>query len=94
MALKISMQFSFTKFSFTTREEPDNQPPVFTNPRFLSQKTTSLPQLHCYLQNLSHYKGMESDVEEENKLLNSTRLLVSGRSPECSDCLLRFMEQQ
>ena len=23
-----------------------------------------------------------------------TRLLVSGRSPECSDCLLRFMEQQ
>ena len=22
-----------------------------------------------------------------------TRLLVSGRSPECSDCLLRFMEQ-
>ena len=23
-----------------------------------------------------------------------TRLLVSGQSPECSDCLLRFMEQQ
>ena len=23
-----------------------------------------------------------------------TRLLVSGRSPECSDCPLRFMEQQ
>ena len=22
-----------------------------------------------------------------------TRLLVSGRSPECSDCRLRFMEQ-
>ena len=25
---------------------------------------------------------------------NQTRLLVSGRSPECSDCLLRFIEQQ
>ena len=25
--------------------------------------------------------------------LNTTKLLVSGRSPECSDCLLRFMEQ-
>ena len=22
-----------------------------------------------------------------------TKLLISGRSPECSDCLLRFMEQ-
>ena len=26
-------------------------------------------------------------------ILKITRLLVSGRSPECSDCLLRFMEQ-
>ena len=25
--------------------------------------------------------------------LSQTRLLVSGRSPECPDCLLRFMEQ-
>ena len=33
----------------------------------------------------------------QQKLLHpqemKTRLLVSGRNPECSDCLLRFMEQ-
>ena len=28
-----------------------------------------------------------------NLFTNQTRLFVSGRSPECSDCLLRFMEQ-
>ena len=26
--------------------------------------------------------------------IKKTRLLVSGRSPECSDCFLRFIEQQ
>ena len=29
-----------------------------------------------------------------NREEKPTRLLVSGQSPECSDCLLRFMEQQ
>ena len=29
-----------------------------------------------------------------NQNQTETRLLVSGRSPECSYCLLRFMEQQ
>ena len=33
----------------------------------------------------------EYAVEEHKE---QTRLLVSGQSPECSDCLLRFMEQQ
>ena len=28
------------------------------------------------------------------KIVTRTRLLVSWRSPECFDCLLRFMEQQ
>ena len=28
-----------------------------------------------------------------NRFLTLTRLLVAGRSPECSNCLLRFMEQ-
>ena len=33
----------------------------------------------------SHYKALA--------LTRVKRLLVSGRSPECSDCLLRSMEQ-
>ena len=28
-----------------------------------------------------------------NAFISKTRLVVSGRSPECSECLLRFMEQ-
>ena len=33
------------------------------------------------------YKNADDTVQIK------TRLLVSGRSPECSDCFLRFMEQ-
>ena len=32
-------------------------------------------------------------VDSKKKFYKLTRLLVSGRSPECSDCPLRFMEQ-
>ena len=30
----------------------------------------------------------------QNKITKKTRLLVSGQIPDCSDCLLRFIEQQ
>ena len=33
---------------------------------------------------------IQSKVEQEKAKLKATRLLVSGQSPECSDCLLRF----
>ena len=43
------------------------------------------------------YSSFESHCLISDKNWNikiETRLLVSGQSPECSDCVLRFMEQQ
>ena len=40
--------------------------------------------------NVTHQKNI---TKIHQRITQQTRLLVSGRSPECSDCLLSFMEQ-
>ena len=42
---------------------------------------------------LCKIKLIELECSKKNTAINVTRLLVSGRSPECSDRLLKFMEQ-
>ena len=38
--------------------------------------------------------GRNNDIELKQYEKRQTRLLVSERSPDCSDCLFRFMQQK
>ena len=46
-----------------------------------------------HLRNQSRGKERIQSTQMAKTITKQTRLLVSGRSPECSDCLLRFMKQ-
>ena len=62
--------------------------------QFSARSGVSASFLHSADENRTENYQKYLSFGEENSMIKETRLLVSGRSPECSDCLLRFMEQQ
>ena len=65
--------------------------------KYFLEKT--LTNCSKFFLNINHRGEAEQRIACDKKYHDiraqkTTRLLVSGQSPECSDCLLRFIEQQ